>query len=332
MKNATGTALDQDRTNFDTPSPSYRGYIYIGAAAVFWGISASLGRAAFTGRLLPPGSGINRVGPLVLSQARTSFSFLAVVIGLVASRGWKKLFVPARDLARMVLLGLAGVAVSNYFYYLAIQRTNVATAIIVQYTAPVWVLLYMIARGAERPSWSKTIAVFLAIFGIALVIGLFGHGKLQLDTLGVIASLIAAFSFAYYNIDGHTVLSKYDRWTVLLYTTLASSVFWAILNPPNKIIAADYSPAVWLFLFVFAVTSVLIPFAFYFAGLQHLKPTNAIIASCLEPVFTILIAAIALKETVGWLQALGIIMVLSAIVVVQRRGAGAAQPVAGPVD
>jgi len=42
-----------------------------------------------------------------------------------------------------------GVAVSNYFYYVAIQKTNVATAIILQYTAPVWVLLYVVARGSR---------------------------------------------------------------------------------------------------------------------------------------------------------------------------------------
>jgi len=332
VKNAVGAVLDRSSTRSPSPSGSYRGYIYIGAAAVFWGISASLGRAAFTGRLLPAGSGIDRVGPLVLSQARTTFSFLAVLTGLLTTRGWKKLRVPSRDLARMVLLGLAGVAVSNYFYYLAIQRTNVATAIIVQYTAPVWVLLYMIARGVERASWSKAISVFLAIFGIALVIGLFGRGRLQLDTLGVIASLIAAFSFAYYNIDGHSILTRYDPWIVLLYTTFSSSVFWTLLDPPNKVIAAHFSPAVWIFLFTFAVTSVLIPFVFYFAGLQHLKPTNAIIASCLEPVFTILIAAAALKETVGWMQALGIMMVLGAIIVVQKQGSAEAQLAAGPVD
>jgi len=81
------------------------------------------------------------------------------------------------------------------------------------------------------------------------------------------------------------------------------------------------------------LSSVLVPFVFYFAGLQHLKPTNAIIASCLEPVFTILIAALALRETVGPLQALGIAMVLSAILVVQRPGADSqVQPAAGPVD
>ena len=332
MKDAP-RAFDVDASNASIPGGEYRGYFYIGAAAICWGISASLGRAAFTGRLLPPDSGIDRVSPIVLSQARTTFSCMAVLIGQIAVRGWRPLLLPWMSLLRLGILGLAGVAASNYFYYLAIQRTNVATAIIVQYTAPVWVLLYMVVRGLEKPAASKMMSVVLALVGIALVIGIFGAGRIQLDPLGVIAALVASFSFAYYNIDGHNVLVKHDRWVVLFYTTLASSLFWMVLNPPAKIIEAHFSATVWLFLVVFAVTSVLIPFVFYFAGLQHLKPTNAIIASCLEPVFTILIAAIALREIVRPLQAIGIAMVLSAIFVVQRpsRG-GPVQPAAGPVD
>jgi drug/metabolite transporter (DMT)-like permease len=296
---------------------SYRGYLYIAAATFSWGVCASLGRAAFTGRLLP-GAGIQNIDPLILSQCRTTFSFLVVLAVLLPSRGWKQLRLPWPDAGRLFLLGLAGVAASNYFYYLAIQRTNVATAIIVQYTAPVWVLLYMVLRGAERLTPSKIGSVFLALFGIALVIGLFGQGRLQLDGLGVVAALIAAFSFAFYNIAGHSILARHDRWTVLLYATMAASLFWIVVNPPTKIFVAHYSPATWMFLVVFAMLSVLVPFAFYFAGLEYLKPTQAIIVSCLEPVFSILIAAIALKEVVGPLQGLGIAMVLGAILVVQR--------------
>jgi drug/metabolite transporter, DME family len=311
---------------------SFRGYFYIAAAAVLWGTSASLGRAAFTGRLLP-GSGIARVDPLVLSQARTTFSFLAVLLGLLLTRGPRRLRLPFADLARVAALGLAGVAASNYFYYLAIQRTNVATAIIVQYTAPIWVLLYMVVRRLERATLPKMLAVVLAIVGIALVIGLFGHGKLQLDSLGVVAALVAAFSFSYYNICGHSLLERYDRWTVLLFTTMSASLFWIFINPPAKIVAAHYTLVAWAFLFVFAVLSLLVPFAFYFAGLQHLTPTKAIVASCLEPVFSILIAAVALHETVGPLQAVGMVMVLGAIVVVQRPSPGdKIQPLIEPVD
>src|SRR3954465_11909939 len=150
----------------DTRDP-LRGFLYIGVAAFFWGFSATLGRAAFTGKMLP-GLGIRGINPLILSQCRTGFSFLALALWLIAQRAIRSLRVPRRDLAKLVFLGLAGLAVSNYFYYLAIQRTNVATAIIVQYTAPVWVLLYMVARGAERLTPSKKRNRVVSITGTAV--------------------------------------------------------------------------------------------------------------------------------------------------------------------
>ena len=94
-----------------------------------------------------------------------------------------------------------------------------------------------------------------------------------------------------------------------------------VINPPWRVIAQHYSLQQWLFLLVFAVTSVLVPFSFYFAGLQHLDATRAIVTSCLEPVFSILIAAVALGELVRPLQALGIVLVLLATLLVQIPGA-----------
>ena len=294
-----------------------RGYVYIASAALLWGVSAALGRAAFTGRLLPQGRALAPIDPLILSQCRTTFSLLVLFPVLLLSRGWRRLQLPWSDLGRMFLLGILGVAASNYFYYLAIQRTNVATAIILQYTAPVWVLLYAFVRGQHKPTLQRVSAVGLAVCGIGLAIGIFGSGGFRLDVIGVTVALLAAFSFAFYNIGGHNLLSRYDRWTVLLCALFSASLFWVMVNPPWKIAAAHYSPEQWSFLFAFSLISVLGPFAFYFAGLQHLEPTRAIVVSCLEPVFSIVIAAIALGELVRPLQAIGILLVLVAIVVVQ---------------
>src|SRR5438067_937338 len=129
---AAGGATVSHEVKHSASGAGYAGYFYIAASAILWGISATLGRAAFTGRLLP-NSGIRNIDPLILSQCRTSFSFLAVSAWLLPARGWKRLTVPRADLVRLFVIGLAGVAASNYFYYLAIQKTNVATAIIVQY-------------------------------------------------------------------------------------------------------------------------------------------------------------------------------------------------------
>ena len=124
-----------------------RGYLYIASAALFWGIAATLGRAAFTGRL--PVAKIGAIDPAdPVAEPDDSFASWFLLPVLLLRRGASALRVPSRDLVRFLLIGVLGVAASNYLYYLAIQRTNVATAIILQYTAPVWVLL--IRRIARR--------------------------------------------------------------------------------------------------------------------------------------------------------------------------------------
>jgi drug/metabolite transporter, DME family len=294
-----------------------RGYVYIASAALLWGISATLGRAAFTGHLLSGGTSLGKIDPLILSQSRATLSLAVLLPVLLARRGASSLRVPGRDLLQFILLGVLGVAASNYFYYVAIQRTNVATAIILQYTAPVWVLLYTISRGAQRPSWRRIAAVGLAVAGCALAVGFVGSGSFRMDTLGVAAALLAAFSFAFYNVGGHKVLARYDRWKVLLWVLAATATFWLFVNPPWKIIAAHYGRQQWGFMMVFSLVSVLGPFSCYFAGLQYLEPTRAIVASCLEPVFSIVLTALLLGELVRPMQTVGIFLVLVAIVLIQ---------------
>ncbi|MGA7928811.1 MAG: EamA family transporter [Candidatus Sulfotelmatobacter sp.] len=320
-----GVNIPNPNHQSSSPHP-LRGYFFIASAAFLWGVSAALGRAVFTGKLPLSAAAIRPIDPLILSQTRTTFSLLVLLPLLVASQGWQRIKLPARDLAYCFLLGTLGVAVSNYFYYVAIQRTNVATAIIVQYTAPVWVLFYVVVCGQQKFSLQKVVAVALAVTGIALVIGIVGtesnHGRaLRLDSYGLMAALLASFSFAFYNVGGHRILVRHDRWRVLVWTLTAAAAFWLVVNPPWKIVAAHYAPAQWLFLFVFSMISVLGAFSLYFLGLQHLEPTRAIIASCLEPVFSIVLAALLLGEVLRPMQTLGIVLVLAAIVIVQRPSA-----------
>ena len=289
----------------------------------------------FTGKLLLSGEGQHPIQPLILSQTRTSFSLLVLLPMLVARGGWSRIKLPTRDLVQCLILGMLGVAASNYFYYVAIQRTSVAIAIILQYTAPVWVLLYVAARGQQKLTSQKVTAVMVAVVGIALTIGVVGSPSapaLRLDTYGLIAGLIASFSFAFYNIGGHQILARYDRWRVLTWTLVSAAAFWLIVNPPWRVIAANYTAPQWGFLFVFSMISVLGSFSLYFLGLQYLEPTRAIIASCLEPVFSILLAAMLLSEGVRPIQTLGIVLVLSAIVIVQLPGRGAAEQESVVID
>ena len=324
--NHNSSALTPAPQGDTAPSPwsqRIKGFLFIAAAAFFWGGSAALGKAFFMGRLGVSGPGRVRLDPLILSQARTTFSFLILAPVVYLARRDRGPRMTRRDEMWCLLIGILGLAPSNYFYYLAIDRTSVATAIILQYTAPAWVLVYTVFRGIQRATAIRLSAVALAVTGSAVAIGAIGlfpfpHlAGLKLDGIGIIAAQLAALSFAFYNIAGHTVLQRNNRWSVITRAFFGATVFWAVVNPPWRVIAMHYSSEQWAFLLVFAIFSVLIPFSFYFAGLQFLDATRAIVTSCLEPIAAILFAALVIGEPVKTVQVLGMALVITATVLIQ---------------
>lgn len=293
---------------------AWRGYFLIASATLCWGAAVTFGKAIFNGGLF---AGKALISPLVLTQTRTTFAALLLTAFLLLRKGTGAFKISGRDLGLSAMIGTLGIAGSNFFYYWAVQKTTVAVAITVQYTAPVWVLLFMVARGRQKPTVQRVLAVLLALSGVALVIGLFSH--MRLNVAGVLAGMLAAFSYAFYNIGAQELVARNGPLKIMSYALLSSAILWLIIDPPWRLLAHDFSAGQWAFLFLFACLSMLLPYIFYFNGLKYLDPTRAVITSCLEPVFAVVFAAIFVHEGLRGLQVAGIAAVMTATVLIQRK-------------
>ncbi|HET9183062.1 MAG TPA: EamA family transporter [Candidatus Angelobacter sp.] len=307
------SATEEETSPRKRLSHPWRGYFFIAAATFCWGAAAAAGKAIFSGRVF---AGRAPISPLVLSQARTSFAVILLAGFLLLHFGPRFFRINRRDLLLCVLTGTLGLAGSNYFYYLAIEKSSVAIAITLQYTAPIWVLITMVLRGRDRFSFTRVSAVLLAMAGTALAIDVF-HSGLSLKAMGVLGGIIASFSYAFYNIVAQELVSRHHQFKIMFYALLAATILWILVNPPQKLVAEHFTSAQWSFLFLFACLSTLLPYFFYFTGLKYLDPTRAIIASCLEPVFAILFAVSFVGEVLRPVQVAGIAAVLLATVMVQ---------------
>ena len=293
----------------------WRGYFFIAAASLCWGAAANFGKAIFNGGLF---AGRPFISPMVLTQMRTSFAVLVLAAILLLRYGKAIFRISRHDLMICFLVGTMGVACSNYFYYLAVQQSTVSLAITVQYTAPVWVLLYMVIFGREKATVQKTVAALVAMAGTGLAIGVF-HTETTINTLAVGAALLASFGYAFYNVAGQGLVTRNHQLTIMFYVLSSAALLWLVVDPPWRVAAQHFSSGQWGFFFVFACLSMVLPYMFYFSGLRYLDPTRAVITSCLEPVFAIVFAVIFIHERLSSLQVAGIIAVLAATVMVQIK-------------
>jgi drug/metabolite transporter (DMT)-like permease len=288
----------------------WKGYLLIAVAAVCWG-----GVATVVKHLLNI-----RFDPLVIVQTRVTISCL-LLLGYFLLTDPHYLIPSWRDVPLIMFVGICGIAGSNYFYYFAIQESTVATAILIQYCAPILVALYAVVVQRRRMSAFSATAIVLAMAGIFLAVGGYDSSVLRATPKAMLYAFVAAIAYSIFNIAGKPLVQKYSVWRSMFFTLLAASLFWSVINPPQHLIAAHYPAADWGVLTFVSLVSILIPYGCYFAGLRYIQPTQAIVTSTLEPVVAIISEFIFLGSVMTGVQMLGAVCVLGAIIILQQKTA-----------
>ncbi len=279
-----------------------RGILMIVGAAVLWGVSATGAKALLNQNL----------EPVLVVQSRVTFS-LVILLGYVWWFRPQFLRVRWRDLWKFALLGGIGVAGTNFTYYFTIRESTVATAILIQYTAPLLVMLYAVWSRDERFTLTKVFASLLSLTGCFLAVGAYDKAVLTITQAGIVSGIASVFGFAFLTVFTRYILRRHNVWTMTFYSILFASLFWLLVNPPWIIAGAGVSYTAWGALFLLAVFSLLIPHTLFFGALQSIVPSRAIITSTLEPIVAIGSAALFLGEVLEPLQAVGAVLVLTAI-------------------
>lgn len=283
------------------------GYAAVSGAAVLWATGA-----AVASRLFDRGA-----SPLQVTAAR-AWVGVAVIGAMVLARrrarasGFPLLSIP---------FGLS-IAAANFFYYSAIARIPVAIAIVIQYTAPGIVVVWVAIRDGSIPSRRVGIALGSAFGGVALLSGLpqlVARGSVNLDVLGVLFSLASAIAFASYVLLAEPMGARFGPDGALARGFAVASVFWALaLIPggrPDTLLEPSYAGAIAFVTF----GGTIAPFLLFLWGLGHVGAARAGIASTLEPVAAALIALVFLDQALSVQQWIGGALVVAGIAVVQTE-------------
>jgi len=296
-------------------------YLRILAAAVIWGSIGVAGRIAFSAG----------VDPLETAFFRAAIAFLAIAAA-VAIANRPLLRVQRGDLWLFAAFGVVSIAAFFFVYLYAISRTSVATAAILLYTAPVWVIVLSRIFFHEPLTRGKVLAVVLAVAGCVLVVRGYDPRSLRLNFPGVLAGLASGFTYGMYSIFGKTALRRYSPLTTLVYALGIGTVVLGGAAVSAGAISVAHPAAGWAAVVYLSLVTTLLAQWLYLSGLGEVEAGHASLVATFEPVVAAFLGYAALGERLERWQIVGGLLVLSAVLTVRRLGQSDTSPRAAPTS
>ncbi|MBQ5601968.1 MAG: DMT family transporter [Clostridia bacterium] len=282
-------------------------FVFIILAGIGWGTSP-----IFVHYLAPYGFTSQQ-----MTAVRGTVSFICMLLYVLISN--RKLFkIRFKDFILCAFVG-ATLFGSAFCYYTAMQMTSASTAVVLMYTAPIYVMLFSVLFLGERFSKGKVVALIMRLLGCCLVSGIITG--LKFNVWGILVGILTSFVYAAYNILTKVSMQrKLNAITVTLYSFMFMCIIaLSICKPLDLIenIASAPMPTIPLCVGL-AVATFVLPFFLFTWSMKYLPAGIASALSVVEPMAATVFSAVLFLEIPDIPSIIGILLILAAVYLLGR--------------
>ena len=284
-----------------------KGYLMVAAAATLWGTVGIQVQTLFNYNL--------SIQSIVFWRLFFAFTILFFFVFFTDK---KRLIIDKKGLIYLALMGLFSQLLFNLFYFTCIQKTTIATAVTLLYSAPIFIAIMARIFYKELFTPIKTMALFLCVGGCFLAATGGSVTVLKLNLIGVFLGIGAGFTFSLVTIISKAIINKYHQLTIIVYALGFGLLFFLPFSHPLIIFQKSLPLEVWLLISSFGVISTAIAYGLYITGISYgIEVSRAGIISTLELVVAVILSYLIFKEALwGW-KLVGILTVVFSVIIVQ---------------
>ncbi len=304
------STVTDDRLATQRPARAWSGLGFAVLSAASFGLSGALARG-----LLDTGWSPGAVSLLRIAIA----AFVVAPFGAVAMRGrWSVLRHHARSL---VFYGLVAVALPQFSYFSAVAHMQVAPALLIEFTAPAAVVVFLWLRRGERPSRVTVGGSLVAAIGLVLVLDLVSGA--ELSPVGVAWALLAMLGCATYFVTSADDSTGIPPIALAAGGMLVAAVALALLGlvgllPMDTASApvdlAGTPVAWWVPIVLLGVVTAAVSYVAGIAAIRRLGSRLASFVALLEVLSGVVWAWVLLDELPHAVQLLGGALIVAGVV------------------
>lgn len=245
--------------------------------------------------------------------------FAAVLFGLIILITNRSAFkVRLKDAWIFVGSGVVALLVFGVCYFKAMDYMSLSAAAILLYTAPCFVILFSALLFKEKLTGQKLAAMVLAFAGCCLVSGI--GGNTTITPIGLALGLTSGVCYALYSIFGRFALNRgYSSLTINFYACVLAAIGATAIGGTEYLDIITQTPSSFGFAFATGLVTCFLPYLLYTHGLEGLENGKASIMASVEPVVATIVGVVIYSEALTPMSAAGILLVLSAIVLLNIK-------------
>jgi drug/metabolite transporter (DMT)-like permease len=258
-------------------------------------------------------SGANVIGLLAVR-----FSLAAVAL-MVVMRVRRIGIPPWSRVAGLAAMGGIGYAGQSFTFFTALNYAPASLVALLLYLYPMFVTVLAAVFLHERLTPAALVALVLCSVGAGLTVG--GAGLSGGSALGVLLGVSSAVIYSIYITVGARVTRGVDPLACTTVICTAAAVVYAGMAVAGVPAQFPGTVAGWAASLAIAGLSTVVAILAFFAGLQKLGAAQASMLSTLEPVVTVVLAALLLGESIAPMQMAGGALILAGVLWLTRADA-----------
>lgn len=268
------------------------------------------------------------VSSMRLTQVRCGGAFI-ILGSYIFLRYREKLRTTKAELPHLAIYGVVGFLAVQALYFVAITRLHVSIGLIMEFTAPIWIVLWLRYVKKKYVPPLMWIAIFMAFSGLVLIAQVWKGSTL--DPIGVIAALADGIMLATFFLLGEKLSAKRDVESLMVYGFGFASLALAITMPlwsfPTEIFSqsmnlqgrfAAYSVSGWVLIAWVIIMGTIVPYLLVVNGLKLLSASTSSVMGMAEPVLAGIFAWIWLSEKWSFIQLIGGVIVIVGIILADK--------------
>ncbi len=301
----------------------YKGEILTLLGAVFFSFNGVIAKLVLT-------SGLSSMR---LTQVRCGGAF--IFLGLfMFFRHRDKLKAKWAEMPQLFIYGVVGFFAVQALYFVSIARLHVSIALILEFTAPIWIVLWLRFVKHKVVPQLMWVAIFLAFGGLVLIAQVWKGSTL--DPIGVIAALLDGIVLAAFFLLGEKLTAKRDVESLMVYGFGFASLGLAIAMPlwsyPTEVFTqsmnlqgrfAAFDAPGWVLIAWVIVMGTIVPYLLVVNGLKLLSASTSSVMGMAEPVLAGIFAWLWLSEKWSLIQLLGGVTVIVGIILADKARSAA---------